>query len=226
MENQARRIKSFVRREGRDSAKRKHLFEQYWPVYGIDADRGLLDLDNLFGRHAPNFLEIGFGTGTALLDMAMHNPQNNYLGVEVYETGISQVMKQAGESGLDNIRLFNGDAVDILQKHIPANSLDGVYLFFPDPWHKKRHHKRRLVQTGFMQLVIEKLKRGGQFHAATDWEDYAQHMMWVLGSMQQLHNAAGTGEFSARPDYRPLTKFERRGHRLGHGVWDLLFTKT
>ena len=153
------------------------------------------------------------------------NQQNNYLGIEVYQTGVSQLMEQAEKLELKNIRLFNDDAVEVFEKQIPDASLEGVMLFFPDPWHKKRHKKRRLVQTGFMQLVIQKLKPGGMFHAATDWEDYAQHMMQVLSSMDQLNNQAGPEQYSPRPDYRPITKFERRGHRLGHGVWDLLFTK-
>ena len=223
MNPQPRRIKSFVRREGRSSDKRKQRLEQLWPRLGINPDTGMVDFNILFDRQAPTFLEIGFGTGTALLEMATKNPGNNYLGVEVYRTGIGQLLSQVDDLGITNIRVFNDDAVDVLTHQIPDQSLDGLFLFFPDPWHKKRHHKRRLVQSGFIQLILKKLKPGGVFHAATDWEDYAHQMMAVLSDNAQIINSAGEHHFAERPEYRPYTKFERRGQSLGHGVWDLIF---
>lgn len=225
MTSPLRRIKSFVRREGRTSTNRKQALERLWPLYGINPDSGQLDLDALFSRHAPCYLEIGFGTGTTLLDLATNNPQNNYLGIEVYRTGTAQLLSQAEELALSNIRVFNDDAVEVLNKQIPDDSLDGIFLLFPDPWHKKRHHKRRLVQPEFMQLVLTKLKINGLFHAATDWEAYAQHMMSVLSETKQLLNTAGEHNYADRPDYRPITKFERRGQALGHQVWDLIFRR-
>ncbi|NOX42489.1 MAG: tRNA (guanosine(46)-N7)-methyltransferase TrmB [Gammaproteobacteria bacterium] len=226
MNPQAPRIKSFVRREGRSSVKRKLAFDKLWPQFGIEPDSDVLDFDKLFARHAPCFLEIGFGTGTALIETASNHPQNNYLGVEVYRTGIASLLNQVDELGLTNIRVFNNDAVDILNKQIEDRSLDGIFLFFPDPWHKQRHQKRRLVQAEFIQLVVQKLKPGAVFHAATDWQDYAQQMMTVLSANPKLTNVAGAQNYSPRPEYRPITKFEQRGQKLGHGVWDLLFQRT
>ncbi len=221
-----RHIKSFVRREGRSSVTRKRALEKLWPEFGIEADNVLLDFDKLFARQAPCFLEIGFGTGSALINAASRHPENNYLGIEVYRTGIGSLLHYVDELALSNIRVFNNDAIEVLNKQISDQSLDGVYLFFPDPWHKKRHKKRRLVQTEFVQLVVKKLKPGALFHAATDWEDYARQMMAVLSTNPDLINIAGKQRFSPRPASRPITKFEQRGQQLGHGVWDLLFQRS
>lgn len=219
------RIKSFVLRQGRMSKGQQAAIDRIWPQYGLEADAGLLDLAQVFGRDAPTYVEIGFGMGSSLAQMAQDNPQNNYIGIEVHRPGVGALCKLIEEKNLTNIRIFNHDAVEILEKQIPQNCLSGVYLFFPDPWHKARHKKRRIVQPAFVAKLAEHLVPGGEFHMATDWEDYAEHMMEVMSAAPDYTNAAGKGQFTPRPDYRPLTKFEQRGHRLGHGVWDLIFKK-
>ncbi|HEY9017522.1 tRNA (guanosine(46)-N7)-methyltransferase TrmB [Thiomicrospira sp.] len=219
------RIKSFVLRQGRMSKGQQAAIDRIWPQYGLEADAGLLDLAQVFGRDAPTYVEIGFGMGSSLAQMAQDNPQNNYIGIEVHRPGVGALCKLIEEKNLTNIRIFNHDAVEILEKQIPQNCLSGVYLFFPDPWHKARHKKRRIVQPAFVAKLAEHLVPGGEFHMATDWEDYAEHMMEVMSAAPDYTNAAGEGQFTPRPDYRPLTKFEQRGHRLGHGVWDLIFKK-
>lgn len=219
------RIKSFVLRQGRMSKGQQAAIDRIWPQYGLEADAGLLDLTQVFGRDAPTYVEIGFGMGSSLAQMAQDNPQNNYIGIEVHRPGVGALCKLIEEKNLTNIRIFNHDAVEILEKQIPQNSLSGVYLFFPDPWHKARHKKRRIVQPHFVAKLAEHLVEGGEFHMATDWEDYAEHMMEVMSAAPDYTNAAGEAQFTPRPDYRPLTKFEQRGHRLGHGVWDLIFKK-
>ena len=225
MNSPPRRIKSFVRREGRSSDKRKQLLKQLWPRFGINQDTGIIDFNILFDRQAPTFLEIGFGTGTAILEMATKNPENNYLGVEVYRTGIGQVLSQVDDLGITNIRVFNDDAVDVLTHQIPDQSLDGLFLFFPDPWHKKRHHKRRIIKPEFIQLIQQKLQLGGLFHMATDWQHYAEQMLLQMDQAEGFSNISGTGNFSASKADRCETKFERRGLKLGHGVWDLIYKK-
>lgn len=221
-----RRIKSFVLRQGRMSKGQQAALERLWPRYGLEADGGLLDLTQLFGRDAPTYVEIGFGMGTSLAQMAADNPERNYIGIEVHRPGVGALCKLIEEQGLSNIRIFNHDAIEVLEKRIPLNSLAGVYLFFPDPWHKARHKKRRIVQAEFAAKLAQHLKTGGEFHMATDWEDYALHMMEVMSAAPDYTNAAGANQYMPRPDYRPLTKFEQRGHRLGHGVWDLIFKKS
>ena len=220
-----RRIRSFVRREGRLTKGQQRALEELFPRYGITLQQGELDLDSLFGRHAFRVLEIGFGNGASLAEMAANHPENDYLGIEVHRPGVGNLLLQIEKQQLKNIRVSNDDAVEILEQQIPDACLDAVYLFFPDPWHKKKHHKRRIVQTGFAQLVRRKLKPGGIFHMATDWENYAEHMLEVMGTAAGFENSAGEGNYIARPEYRPLTKFEQRGHRLGHAVWDLIFKK-
>ena len=170
-------------------------------------------------------LEIGFGMGQSLVAMAAAAPEKNFIGVEVHLPGVGRLLHSMEDEGVDNIRVYCHDAVEILNDCIDDASLDTVQIFFPDPWHKKRHHKRRLIQPDFVDLLCRKLKPGGVLHLATDWENYAEQMMEVLSANTQLRNQAGEGEFAPRPDHRPLTKFERRGERLGHGVWDLLFKK-
>ncbi|MES9878216.1 MAG: tRNA (guanosine(46)-N7)-methyltransferase TrmB [Candidatus Sedimenticola sp. PURPLELP] len=221
-----RRIRSFVLREGRLTAGQQKAFETVWPEYGVSFTGSKLDLQGLFGNRNLVFLEIGFGNGESLAEMARANPGNNYIGVEVHRPGVGHLLIRIEELGLTNLRVMRHDAVEILDKGLAEGSLDGLFLFFPDPWHKKRHHKRRILQPEFVQLIAKAVKPGGFFHAATDWEHYAQHMMDVLSREAALfENTAGVGNYTPRPGYRPLTKFEQRGHRLGHGVWDLIFRR-
>jgi len=223
--NITRRIKSFVLRQGRLSKAQQNAIDTQWPKFGLTLKDELLDLTELFGRDAPTILEIGFGMGKSLAEMAEANPQQNYIGIEVHRPGIGALLKLVEEKGLTNIRVYNDDAIEVLEKCIPKNALAGVYLFFPDPWHKKRHNKRRIVQPHFVETIATHLKPGGQFHMATDWEDYAIHMMEVMNSAPNYNNISGEGQYTPRPEYRPLTKFEARGHKLGHGVWDLIFER-
>jgi tRNA (guanine-N7-)-methyltransferase len=223
--DQFRRIRSFVRREGRMTPSQKRALQELWPRFGIDATDALLNLDELFGRQAPRYLEIGFGMGTSLAQMAARHPERDYLGIEVHRPGVGGLLIQLARDDINNVRVMSDDAVDVLRQNIPDNSLDGVYLFFPDPWPKKKHHKRRIVQAGFVELVADKLKVNGVFHMATDWQDYAEHMLDVVSASSRFENTAGQGEYAPRPEYRPLTKFEQRGQRLGHDVWDLVFSR-
>ena len=224
-ENNHRRIKSFVRRQGRMTDSQQRSLDELWPKYGLEPEGELLDLDEVFGRTAPRVLEIGFGMGDSLAEMALNNPDTDYIGIEVHRPGVGNLMAKLHEQGSENVRLFCFDAIDILAKRIADNSLDRVLLFFPDPWHKRRHNKRRIVQGPFIEAIYKKLKPGGTFHMATDWEDYAHWMMEEMNQAQGFENEVGPGEYAERPDYRPITKFERRGHRLGHGIWDLLFRR-
>jgi len=224
--NITRRIKSFVLRQGRLSAAQQNAIDSQWPQFGLTVKDELLDLTELFGREAPTIVEIGFGMGKSLAEMAEANPHQNYIGIEVHRPGIGALLKLVEEKSLTNIRVYNHDAIEVLEKCIPKDSLAGVYLFFPDPWHKKRHNKRRIVQPAFAQTIASHLKPGGQFHMATDWEDYALHMMEVMNDAENYNNISGAGQYTPRPEYRPLTKFEARGQRLGHGVWDLIFERT
>lgn len=182
-----------------------------------------LDLDATFGRTAPKIVEIGFGMGEPTALIAAAHPGNDYLGIEVHTPGVGALLKRIGEHSLSNLRLIQHDAVDVMERMIPDASLDGVHIFFPDPWHKKRHHKRRLIQPAFVDLLVRKLKPGAYLHLATDWQDYAEQMLTVLSAEPGLANTAQG--YAPKPDYRPLTKFENRGLRLGHGVWDLVFLR-
>ncbi|HHH48703.1 MAG TPA: tRNA (guanosine(46)-N7)-methyltransferase TrmB [Gammaproteobacteria bacterium] len=235
-----RPIRSFVRREGRLTRGQQRALDTLWPRFGVDtpgvevleADRRALnpvplDLAALFGRATPGdrVLEIGFGNGASLAEMAATHPGNDYLGIEVHRPGVGNLLRLLGEQDLKNVRVICDDAVQVLKYHLPDASLDRVQLYFPDPWHKKRHHKRRIATPAFAALVAQKLKPGGVFHLATDWRDYAEQMLTVMEAASAYRNLAGTGEYSPRPDWRPLTKFEQRGQRLGHGVWDLLFER-
>jgi tRNA (guanine-N7-)-methyltransferase len=218
-------IRSFVRREGRITEAQKRALEELLPRYGVAPGESPLDFVALFGRDAPVHLEIGFGNGEALAAMAAAHPQNNYLGIEVHRPGVGVLLRRIEAEGLTNVRVACTDAKELLERCIPESSLSAVYIFFPDPWHKKRHHKRRLVQAEFVALLARKLKPGGLLHLATDWEDYAQHMLAVLAGTAAFENLAEPGAFTPRPENRTLTRFERRGHRLGHGVRDLVFRR-
>ncbi|MDN8541669.1 tRNA (guanosine(46)-N7)-methyltransferase TrmB [Erwinia sp. BC051422] len=220
-----RRIRSFVRRQGRLTKGQQHALDHFWPVKGVEYQPEPVDLESLFGREAPVVLEIGFGMGASLVAMAAANPQQNFLGIEVHSPGVGACLSAADEAGVENLRVMCHDAVDVLEKMIPDNSLRMVQLFFPDPWHKARHNKRRIVQVPFAELVMRKLKLGGVFHMATDWEAYAEHMLEVMSSIAGYKNQSATNDYVPRPDSRPLTKFEQRGQRLGHGVWDLMFER-
>lgn len=212
-----RSVKSFTTRGGRGSAVQKQILDELWPKFGLQLSDQELNLEQTFGRAAPIILEIGFGDGRSFLSNAQHRLDCNFIGVEVYSKGIANVLTKTKQYNLSNIRIFCADAFEVLQNCIPDGSLHKVQLFFPDPWPKARHHKRRIVQQEFVQLVARKLAIGGTLHMATDWADYAKHMATI---MQQQ-----PGWQEIQPDPRPVTKFEQRGLRLGHGTWDLMFRK-
>lgn len=220
-----RPIRSYVLRQGRMTEAQQRAYETLWPRYGLTLDEGQLDLPGLFGNARPVTLEIGFGNGEALAQQARKHPERNFLGVEVHSPGVGHLMIRLAEQESANVRILQCDAMELLRHHLPAGSLSAVLLFFPDPWHKKRHHKRRIVQSEFAERVHHTLLPGGLLHMATDWEDYARHMLQVLSDQPGFINLAGAGHYSPRPEDRPLTKFEQRGQRLGHGVWDLLFER-
>ena len=220
----SRKIRSFVRREGRITAGQQRALQDLWPRYGLET-QSLLNLDDIFGRSAPRTLEIGFGNGDALLAMATNQPQTDFIGIEVHRPGVGRLLRELEQRALTNVRVIREDAVAVLEQCLPDDSLDRLLLFFPDPWHKKRHHKRRIVQAAFIELLARKMARGGILHMATDWEDYAEHMLAVMGRSTAFHNCSAANSYSPRPDYRPTTRFEQRGQRLGHGVWDLLYAR-
>ena len=222
-----RPIRSFVLRQGRLTQAQARAFAELCPRYGIDRPpRAGLDLAALFGNDQPVWLEIGFGNGETLATLAARHPERNFLGIEVHGPGVGHLLLACERLDLTNLRLLRQDAVDLLDSGLPPASLAGVYLLFPDPWPKQRHHKRRILNPAFLVKLARVLRPGGTFHAATDWEPYAQQMLEVLTAAgDQFHNTAGPGQFAPRPADRPLTKFERRGQGLGHGVWDLIFTR-
>jgi len=224
---QHRKIRSYVLREGRLTTGQQRAFETLWPQFGIDfPPNQVIDLPSIFGNDNPVILEIGFGNGASLAEMANHNPQQNSLGIEVHSPGVGRLLLDIEERGLSNLRVMRHDAVELLESGIAPASLSGVYLFFPDPWHKKKHHKRRILKPSMVQLLAQAIRPDGIFHAATDWGHYAEQMQELLSEThEQFENSAGAGNYSPRPDYRPVTKFEKRGERLGHGVWDLIFRR-
>ncbi|MEI7457672.1 MAG: tRNA (guanosine(46)-N7)-methyltransferase TrmB [Nitrosomonadales bacterium] len=218
-----RHIRSFVLRQGRVTVAQQRAVDTLQPVFGIPYAAQPLDLNDSFGRIAPKILEIGFGMGDSTASIAQENPQNDYLCLEVHTPGVGNLFKVMGEQNISNIRIIQHDAVEVLRDMIGDGTLDGVHIFFPDPWHKARHNKRRLIQTPFIEKLMKKLKPGGYIHVATDWENYAQQLLQVLSDEPLLANTAA--DYAPRPDYRPLTKFEKRGLNLGHGVWDLVFRR-
>ncbi|WP_110685732.1 tRNA (guanosine(46)-N7)-methyltransferase TrmB [Salinicola aestuarinus] len=222
-----RGIKSYVLRAGRMTAAQERGLSEVWPRLGLTLDQGLQDLDALFGRQAPRVVEIGFGMGQSLIAQAEANPETDFIGIEVHAPGVGKLLDEADKRGLTNLRVYREDALAVLADCLPAASLDTLQLFFPDPWPKKKHHKRRIVQLPFVELVRTRLKPGGTLHMATDWEAYAEHMAEVMAEAPGLVNTAPveTAPFVARPEFRPLTKFETRGEKLGHGVWDLIFRR-
>ena len=219
-----RHVRSFVRREGRITRSQQRALDDLLPRYGVEL-HGLLDLDATFGRRAPRTLEIGFGNGASLAKMAALAPDQDFLGVEVHRPGVGHLLLEIERYQLTNLRAVCIDAVELLERHIAPASLDRVLLFFPDPWPKSRHHKRRILQPAFVATICERLKPGGLFHMATDWQPYAEQMLAVMDTAPGFRNSAGRGQYASKPDYRPETKFERRGLRLGHGVWDLVFVR-
>ena len=225
-QNHLRKIRSFVRRERRFTRDQQRALAALMPQFGIQPSKDLFDLDALFGRSAKRHLEIGFGNGASLLAMAQANPDQDYLGIEVHRPGVANLLLQVESLAITNIRVINADAVEVLKHNLPDATLDAVYIFFPDPWHKTRHQKRRLVQVEFVELLRQKLKPAGLLHMATDWRHYAMQMLKVMQQVEGFTNLASDGQFCERPEYRLLTKFEQRGLSLGHGVWDLMFRKT
>ncbi len=220
-----RTIRSFVRREGRLTHGQERALDKLWPEFGIDEGNEALDLNQLFGRDALKIIEIGFGNGASLAQMAAAQPEKDFIGIEVHRPGVGQLLKQIEELGLTNLRVACTDAVELLKQRINDASLHRVQLYFPDPWHKKRHHKRRIIQPEFVDLLADKIISGGHLHMATDWQHYAEQMLSDLSQSDRFQNCSETQTFIPRPDYRPMTKFEQRGIRLGHGVWDLLFER-
>ncbi len=223
--DRSRSVRSYVMRAGRITEAQQRALATLWPRYGIEFNLGALDLARLFGRSAPRSLEIGFGNGEHLLERALADPGRDFLGVEVHRPGVGHLLLAAGKAGITNLRVIAHDAVDVLQHQIPPSSLDEVQLLFPDPWPKARHHKRRLVQPGFAALVASRLRPGGRWHLATDWEPYADSMLAVLTACDALRNCAADGGFVDHVMLRAATRFERRGQRLGHQVRELLFSR-
>lgn len=220
-----RRIRSFVLRAGRTTAAQERALNELWPIYGIDPSDAALDLAAVFGRMSRRCLEIGFGAGEVIGSLAENNPDIDFLGVEVHRSGVGRLLLRAHQRNLHNLRIICQDAVDVLRDRIADQSLDEVLVFFPDPWHKKRHHKRRLIEPNFVALVAAKLRSGGTLRLATDWQDYAEQMLAVCNANPALQSVSENLAFVARPDFRPPTRFERRGERLGHGVWDLAYSR-
>nr|WP_239482237.1 tRNA (guanosine(46)-N7)-methyltransferase TrmB [Pseudomonas insulae] len=220
-----RTIKSFVMRAGRITEGQQRAIDEGWPKFGLELADGAQDFDTLFGRQAPRTFEIGFGMGHSTLEMAAAAPEQDFIGVEVHKPGVGALLMGVQQQGLSNLRVYSCDALDVLRQCVADASLDRVLLFFPDPWHKARHHKRRIVQPAFAELIRQKLKIGGVLHMATDWEPYAEHMLEVMNVAPGYRNLAADRRCVERPEERPSTKFERRGERLGHGVWDLKFAR-
>ncbi len=220
-----RRIRSFVLRAGRVTAAQERALAELWPKYGIEPGTDPLDLDTIFGRRARRCLEVGFGTGEVIGALAQANPDTDYLGVEVHRPGVGRLLLQAEQAQLGNVRVICHDAVEVLGGGVPDASFDEILVFFPDPWHKKRHHKRRLIDDAFAALLAAKLRPRGTLRLATDWQAYAEQMLAVCNANTALDSCSADRTYVERPGFRPATRFERRGARLGHGVWDLAYVK-
>ena len=223
-----RPIRSYVLRTGRLTNGQQDAIQSLWSKYGIDAtDHSTINQETHFGRDTQFILEIGFGMGTSLAEMASNDPNSDYLGIEVHTPGLGNLLKLIDDQGIQNLKVMSEDATDMLSRHVTDETFDKIHIYFPDPWPKKRHHKRRIIQTDFIQLLAKKLKPHGIIHLATDWQEYAMHMAHVMQSTEGFSTQAIDGSaFVPRPDSRPMTKFEQRGINLGHGVWDLIYTKT
>ena len=219
-----RPVRSFVLRQGRLTKGQDDALQRLWPKFGIERGDSLLSMNDLFENDAPITLEIGFGDGVSLATMAVNAPEQNFIGIEVHRPGVGRLLHLIEENNLTNLRVMDDDAVQIIKNRIPEGCLDRVQLFFPDPWHKKRHNKRRIVQDDFVKLIASKLGDAGVFHLATDWEEYAEHMAEVMEASEDFKSQADQA-YSPKPESRPTTKFETRGLKLGHGVWDLLYSK-
>jgi len=220
-----RTIRSFVVRGGRMTEGQQRAYDANWKTYGLEADQGRIDYQEVFGRESDVVIEVGFGMGASLVEMAKNAPEKDFIGIEVHPPGVAKLMMLAAEAGIQNIRVYCHDAIEVMANCLPQGQASTFQLFFPDPWHKKKHNKRRIVQPLFAQQVANVLKVGGVFHMATDWEPYAEHMLEVMEAQTQYENVAGKNTYHPRPEWRPLTKFEQRGERLGHGVWDLIYSK-
>ncbi len=215
-----RPVRSFVQRTGRMTEGQKRAFAELWKTYGIDFSQTPVDLAAVFGRDVPRTLEIGFGSGTSLVETAARYPEQDFIGIEVHEPGVGRCMLEADQAGLTNLRVICHDAIEVLRDQLPDSSIDTVQLFFPDPWHKKKHHKRRIVQAHFITMLSSKLQSGGSFHVATDWPPYAEHIQEVMQEHQQFQESQ-----EAIP-WRPATRFENRGVKLGHEIWEAVYRKT
>lgn len=220
-----RRIRSYVLRQGRVTQAQKRAFTDHWPLYGVEYTAQLKNFDTIFSRQAELVLEIGFGNGEQMQFAASNQANRNFIGVEVHGPGVGRLLNGLAEDKSSNVRVYQHDAVEVLKNEIPDAALSEVRIYFPDPWHKKKHNKRRLIQCDFVQLLCQKMKPGALLHLATDWENYAEHIWDICDIEPQLENKNGTRGFAPRPEWRRQTHFETRGLKLGHGVWDLLYTK-
>lgn len=221
-----RRVRSFVRRSGRMTDAQRDALKTLFPRFQLSLEDGLLDFKKNFHREAPHILEIGFGSGYSLLEIAKCHPEKDFIGIEMHQPGIGTLLLNMDLEKIHNIRIYYADAVEVLTQCIPENSLDVVQIFFPDPWPKRRHHKRRLIQSEFVKLLISKIKINGMLHLATDWEDYAREMMTVISDFSELRNVSGEKQYAHRSDQRPvITKFEKRGQHAGREIWELQFIK-
>jgi tRNA (guanine-N7-)-methyltransferase len=218
-------IRSYVVRAGRMTEAQRKAFDTSWHFYGLKLVDGAIDTDQVFNRPGQKVVEIGFGMGDSLFEMAKASPETDFIGIEVHPPGVGTLLNRAHMSEIKNLKVYLADANDVIDECLGAASINRLQLYFPDPWHKKKHNKRRIVKPEFIQQIRQKLRPGGVIHMATDWEHYAEQMLETLSDAEGFENCAGPGAYSERPDYRPITKFERRGERLGHGVWDLLFKK-
>lgn len=225
LESRPKPVRSYVVRAGRVTDAQRRALAEHWPRYGLQLADGPVDLQAVFGRQAPCVLEIGFGMGDSLLAMARAEPDKNFIGVEVHPPGVGRLLNNAAAADVDNLRVYLADATDVVAECLAEGSLHRIQIYFPDPWHKKKHHKRRIIQPAFVEQLARRLEPGGWLHLATDWQPYAEQMLVELEAEQQLVNTAGRGSYAQRPAFRPETKFERRGQRLGHGVWDLIFER-